>query len=124
MVRVNELVRREIGTALYRVVTGEQIDLSVVTITRVITSPTFRDARVSVSVRGDDALRERVLKLLRRHRGELQETIAKNLGFKYTPKLHFEADLSIEKGDHILDILHGMDGDVPGAGGGEGGEPA
>ena len=37
--------------------------------------------------------------------GEIQEAIAKAVILKYTPKLHFALDSSIEAGDKVLDLL-------------------
>ena len=50
-----------------------------------------------------------MLQMIRNHRAEIQRLINKDLTLKYTPRLHFELDLSLEKGDHVLDILMKME---------------
>jgi ribosome-binding factor A len=105
MVRVNELLRREIGEALFRIMSEANFDLSAVTITHVVTSRNLRNARVLVSIRDHEAQREAMLNLLRRHRGEIQSRINKNLILKYTPCLTFELDTSVEQGDRVLSLL-------------------
>ena len=103
--RINELLRREIADALFREMTETGFDLASVTVTRVRVAPNLRHARVSVSVFGDEAHRERMLALLRRHRVHLQQFVNRDLTLKYTPVLHFEADTSIAEGDRILRLM-------------------
>jgi len=103
--RVNELLRREIGAVLFQVVNEADFDLSSVTVTHVVTSANLRQARVLVSIRDHAGERDRMLSLLRRHRVEIQQRINRDLTLKYTPKLSFELDTSLERGDHVLELL-------------------
>ena len=107
--RVNALIKREIGESLYHIINDRDFDLAAVTITHVVASRNLRTARVLVSIRGDEAQQRHMLSLLRRHRPEIQQAINRDLTLKYTPKLHFELDLSIQSGDHVLDILSHLD---------------
>ncbi|MBM4163007.1 MAG: 30S ribosome-binding factor RbfA [Lentisphaerae bacterium] len=109
--RVNALLRREIGEALYHVFNGE-IDLAAVTITRVETARNLRTASVSVSVFGHESERGRILRALADKHSALQAMINRDCHLKYTPRLRFILDTSIEKGDHILALLGKMDGEV------------
>ncbi|MEI6972344.1 MAG: 30S ribosome-binding factor RbfA [bacterium] len=109
MTRVNELLRREIGTALYRIITEPDCDLSTVTVTHVVTGSDLRSAHVFVSVRGKHAEQQKVLGLLRHHRADIQEIIHKNIILKYTPLLSFSLDTSLADGDRVLGILHGLE---------------
>lgn len=107
--RVNALLRREIGEALYKVFSGEPLDLASVTITRVQTSRNLRTAAVSVSVFGHENERGAILRKLANKAKDLQALINRDLTLKYTPRLRFELDGSVEKGDHILDVLSHLD---------------
>lgn len=107
--RVNALIRREIGESLFHIMNDQAFDLAAVTITHVITARNLRTARVLVSIRGTEAQKLEMLSLLRRHRPEIQNTINRDLTLKYTPKLHFHLDRSVEEGDHVLDILSHLD---------------
>lgn len=104
LIRVNELIKRELGDALFRVLNEPGVDLSGLTITRVDTSRDLSRARVWVSVR-EAAARARTIAALRRRRGELQAIINADLLLKRTPVLHFEFDPSIQEGDRILALL-------------------
>lgn len=109
MTRVNELLRREIGAVLFHIMNEENFDLSAVTVTHVIASSSLRHARVLVSIRDHQDEREKMLGLLRRHRGQIQALINRDLTLKYTPRLTFELDTSLERGDHVLDLLAEID---------------
>ena len=113
--RVNELVRRELGIQLYRVVNRSDFDAAAVTFTHAITSVDLRTCRVLVSIRGEPSEQERVLSLLKRHRADFQEAIHRNVVLRYTPQIHFVLDHSVEQGDHVLQILNQMEatGEVP-----------
>jgi len=117
--RVNALIKREISESLYRIINDRDFDMAALTLTHVVTARNLRTARVLVSIRGDEAKQKRMLSLLRRHRPEIQQTINRDLTLKYTPRLHFELDLSIQTGDNVLDILSHLDipednGELPG----------
>lgn len=115
LTRVNELLKREIGEALFKIVKEDDFDLSAVTVTHVITGSNLRNAKVMVSIRDNQDRRDRMLAILRRYRGEIQKRINKDITLKYTPRLTFELDTSIEKGDAVLSLLHKMErqGELP-----------
>lgn len=113
IIRINELLRREIGDYLFRLPDEPDFDISAVMITRVITSPDLRAARVLVSIRNHKEQREAMLDVLRRHRAEIQKQISSNIVLKYTPRLTFELDTSVEKGDHVLSLLSELDKEHP-----------
>jgi len=107
--RVNELLRREIGAALYHCMDVDAIDLAAMTITHVATSRDLRHAQVMVSIREHYTERKSMLALLRRHRADIQEYVHRNVVLKYTPRLSFTLDTSVERGDRILNLLSKMD---------------
>jgi ribosome-binding factor A len=107
--RVNELIRRELGTQLYRVVNRPDFDTAAVTFTHALTSVDLRTCRVLVSIRGEPAEQERMLTILKRFRADFQSAISQNVVLRYTPHLHFVLDHSVEKGDQILQLLNQME---------------
>ena len=109
LTRVNEMLRREIAEALFGVIHEGEFDLSAVTITHVVTSRDLRTARVFVSIRDHVEERPRFLRLLDRHRQRIQSRINAHLVLKYTPRLTFELDSSVEKGDKVLGLLFQME---------------
>ena len=110
--RVNELLKREISTALFRILAPEdRIDTAAVTVTHVITSRNLRSARVLISILGHEQERGSILSHIRHHRAEIQKWINHNVKMKYTPRLNFVLDTSLEQGDHILELLQAMEDD-------------
>lgn len=109
LTRVNALLRREIGELLFRIINERGFDLSAVSITRVETSSSLRQARVMVSIRDHEKERDRMLRILRHYAPEIQAAINRDLTLKYTPRLSFHLDTSIEQGDRVLSLLSEID---------------
>ena len=107
--RVNALLRREIGEAFFKVFAGDVIDMAAITVTHVQTARNLRNATVSISVFGHDAEKGADLRRIANKAKELQDLINRDLTLKYTPRLRFVLDGSVEKGDHILDVLSKLD---------------
>ena len=107
MLRINELLKRELAEDMYRLLGDHALDLLSVSIQRVSTSPDLRDAYVYVSILGHEGKgeRKRMVGVLERHRHEFQQEINRRIKMRYTPRLHFRLDESIEKGDHILKLI-------------------
>ena len=113
LTRVNQLLKQEVAESLFRVVNDPGADIASVTVTRVMTSSNLRSAKVFVSVRGDEEKQLELLNLIKNHRKEVQASIAKNVVLKYTPHISFELDHSIEKGDHILNLIAKLEDENP-----------
>jgi ribosome-binding factor A len=112
LIRVNELIKQEVASALYRVMNERGFDFSAVSVTHVITSSDLRTARVLVSIRDHDKRRDAMINQIQHHSGAIQSLLSKNVIIKYTPKLTFELDDSVELGDRVLQIISEME--VPG----------
>ena len=102
LLRINELIKRELSTIIRKDVTFEG---TLVGVSEVDVTPDLKQARVFVSVIGDDGKRQRVLALLEERRGLLQSRLSKRVVLKHLPHLSFLADDSIERGVHILSLL-------------------
>jgi ribosome-binding factor A len=104
MIRVNELLKREIAELLERV----DFDLTgcLVSVREVDVSPDLRHAKVHISVLGgNDELNKKILRFMRNERVHLQKKISKDIVLKYTPVLEFSCDKRIALGDKVLAIL-------------------
>lgn len=100
--RVNELVQREISDILRKRYQSEAV---AITITEVRVSPDLRDARVFVSVVGDEAMAEAKLKWLRGRASDIREEVSKRIVLKYLPKFEYLLDHSAIRGARILQVL-------------------
>ncbi len=115
LVRVNELLKREIAEDVHRNFSLSNFDTAAVTITRVECAADLRDANVFVSIFGHENDRDRMIAYLNRHRQEVVRMMIKRVKLKYTPRLHFILDESIEGGDRILSMLAEMARENPNA---------
>ena len=113
LVRVNELLKREIAEDLYRHFSMSDFDAAALTVTRVECTPDLRDANVFVSIFGHENERNGMISFLNRHRQEIVRMMVKRVKLKYTPRLHFVHDESIEGGDHILSLLAELEQENP-----------
>src|SRR6202035_20151 len=103
MRRVDEAMRVVLSDAITKDLKDPRIGF--VTVTGVRTSPDLRQARVYVSVLGDEPARAATLEGLRSAHGFLQGRIAAELSLKRTPALTFEYDGSVDRGMRISSLL-------------------
>lgn len=115
LVRVNELLKREIAEDIHRNFSLSDFDTAAVTVTRVECAADLRDANVYISIFGHENDRDRMIAHLNRHRQEVIRLMIKRVKLKYTPRLHFVLDESIEGGDRILSLLAEMERENPNA---------
>ncbi len=101
MLRVNELVRRELSTIITRELTFPDV---LVTINQVDVTPDLKNAHVFVSVLGEGS-QAAVITKLEEHRATLQAELSKHVVLKYTPHLVFHLDDSTERGARVFKIL-------------------
>jgi ribosome-binding factor A len=102
MRRVNEAIRETLAEAI-----GELKDprIGFVTVTGVKTSPDLRQARVYVSVLGNERKREKTLQGLESAHGVLQAKLATELRMKRTPQLAFQFDPSVQEGMRMSQLI-------------------
>ena len=103
--RINSLLKRVIAEAMFSVMQGDSVQPGLITVTGVSCGKDLRDATVRVSVFGDDALKETVMQHLRHNAKRFQQIINREVKMKFTPRLTFQLDLSLEKGDEVLAII-------------------
>ncbi len=108
ILRVNELLLRELGNVFITVV-SPSMPRALVTVTRVKTAIDLRDATVFVSVYGKDVSKESVLEFLERNRAFIQSELSHKVVLKYTPRLHFRLDESAEHADKVFSIIRELD---------------
>jgi ribosome-binding factor A len=77
-----------------------------VTVTYVEVSADMRQARVHVSIMGDNKQQQLCLHGLRSSAGYLQSKISDRIDTRYTPRLTFELDEGVKKSLAISQMLH------------------
>jgi ribosome-binding factor A len=110
MLRVNELLKRELGQEFERLICGRVSCL--VTVTELKTAPDLRTAIVYVSVYGTPEQKTEVMRLLAEERTELQRRINRHVKLKFTPKLDFRLDEHLDRADRIFQIIEHLEEDT------------
>ncbi len=103
--RVNSLLKRVIAEAMFSVMQGDSVAPGLITVTDVACGKDLRDATVSVSIFGDEALKETAMQHLKHNARRFQQIINREVRMKYTPRLVFKLDRSLERGDAVLALL-------------------
>jgi ribosome-binding factor A len=102
--RVASLLRDELTALILDGVKDPRID-SLVSITEVEVAKDASFARVFVSYYGAKEKRDEIIEALNHAAGYLQKEIAKRVRLRYTPRLLFVHDESIERGFRINEVL-------------------
>jgi ribosome-binding factor A len=93
--KVAEAIREEVSTTILFGLKDPRVKN--VTVTRVEVSPDLRNAKVYVSVMGDEKMQRLSLRGLESARGFLQAKLAERVQIRYTPILHFHLDQGINR---------------------------
>lgn len=105
--RINEEIQRELADLL-RELKDPRVQKTMLSITRVETTPDLRYAKVYVSLLDKEYTKE-TLAGLKSSAGYLRRELGRSLQLRHTPELQWVADDSITHGAHILDILSKLD---------------
>ncbi len=106
IVRINELVQREISDILRQRHTAESV---AITIAEVRISPDLRDGRVFVAILGDAATVADRFRWLQKRSGEIRAELSKRIVIKFLPHLTYVLDKST---DRVARLLRALD-EVP-----------
>lgn len=101
LLRVNELLKRELSTIIAREIAFEGV---LVTVNHVDATPDLKNAHVYVGVLGNGNVDAAIAKL-DDNRVVLQTQLARHVVLKYTPHLIFHLDKSVERGSRVIEIL-------------------
>ena len=101
--RVADLVREDLSKLL--LIEAHDPAVKGVTVTAVAMSPDLQSARVYFSVLGGEAERESASEGLARASGYLRREVGRRCALRYAPELHFIADLSLERGARVEELL-------------------
>jgi ribosome-binding factor A len=103
IVRINELVQREISAYLRK---RYQSEAAAITINSVEIAPDLKTGKVFVSILGaEDAVAGR-LTWLRQHAGEVRREVGRNVVIKWTPLLNYVLDDTSVRATRVMQILY------------------
>ena len=102
LIRVCELLKRELGALLSREV---KFEAPLVSVRAVDITPDLKQAHVFISVIGTDAQKKKALDVLEKNRTFLQQALSRRVILKHTAILNFQLDESIERGTRVIALL-------------------
>jgi ribosome-binding factor A len=106
LLRIEKELRDVIGRFLISGFPGELEGL--VTVSRVQVNGDLRDARVFVSIFGTPEQQEANMDELERYARDVQDEVNHQLRMKFTPRLEFVLDKSLEKQLKVEKIIHDL----------------
>ena len=107
--RVADIIREEISQ-----IVGYELEdprLTIVTVTDVRLSENLRDARVYVTIAGDETEHRTALSALRKAAPYVRKQLGLSLNLPRTPEIHFVRDLVEEKGERVDELLRELEKD-------------
>lgn len=104
--RVGEQMKKELSDIIGRKIKDPRIGF--VTVTDVQVTGDLQQAKVFISVLGDDEQRENTLKGLAKAKGFIRSEIGHRIRLRKTPEIIFEFDESIDYGNRIETLLHDL----------------
>ena len=107
--RVRELLKRTVGDILRREFNTEECGL--VSVNDVGVANDLKSATIFVSVLGSKAQKYFATDQLELKRARIQYSLGREVVLKYTPKIKFNLNDSIEGGDRVLSILKDIEED-------------
>ncbi|MEH7382568.1 30S ribosome-binding factor RbfA [Bacillus sp. JJ1533] len=102
--RVGEQMKKELSDIIGRKIKDPRIGF--VTVTDVQVTGDLQQAKVFISVLGDEEQRQNTLKGLAKAKGFIRSEIGQRIRLRKTPEILFEFDESIDYGNRIESILH------------------
>jgi ribosome-binding factor A len=97
-------MKKELGEIIGRKIKDPRIGF--VTVTDVQVTGDLQQAKVFISVLGDDLQRENTLKGLAKAKGFIRSEIGQRIRLRKTPEITFEFDESIDYGNRIENLLY------------------
>ncbi|SMO53885.1 30S ribosome-binding factor RbfA [Melghirimyces algeriensis] len=107
--RVGEQVKKELSYILQHEMKDPRIGF--VTVTAVDMSGDLQQAKVYISVLGEEEQKKQTLEGLDKAKGFLRTEIGRRVQLRHTPELTFKFDQSIEHGQHISRLLEEVNND-------------
>ena len=107
IMRINEEIQKSLADAL-RTVKDPRVSGTMISITRVETTPDLRYAKVYVSFLEENKAAD-AMKGLKSAGGYLRREVAGDLKLRYTPELVWALDDSIVYGAKLLSLINSLD---------------
>ena len=109
--KVQELMKQEISDIIFNELKDPRIGF--VTVTSGACTEDLREAKIYVSVMGDEKKARDTLNGLNSSLGFVRREIGKRIRLRFTPEISFALDTSLNYSDHIQRLLNEIHEDQP-----------
>lgn len=106
ILRVNELLQRELGGILRK---RYQQEAAVISVIGVSVAPDLKEGKVFVAITGNEELIKEKMRWLSDHAKDLRHELSQKTSFKHMPLLSYEMDTTTERGNRVLGLLDELD---------------
>ena len=102
ILRVNELLRRELSAILRKRYQQEAVSISILDVQ---VTQDLKEGKVFVAITGDEETQRDRLNWLRHNARKIRHELAGKITFKQVPLLSYEIDKVVDRGNRVLSIL-------------------
>ena len=103
--RIRKALMREVSDAIATRVKDPLLANKIISVTDVDLSKDYSHARVYISVLGTDEEKEAIMALLEEYAPQIRTEVGRRLKLRYTTKLVFRFDDSLERGTRVNELL-------------------
>ena len=107
--RVAQLIKHELAEHIRNDFNHSEYGL--VTLSAVDVSPDIANAKIFITLLGDEDKREVLLKALNEQAGHYRHEVARVMASKRVPRLQFVYDESVERGRHMSNLIDSLNKD-------------
>lgn len=103
----NEKLSKALVRELSQIILYELNDprMGFVTVTRAKISPDLKQAKIFISIFGEEKKKKLTLHGLNHAKGFIHKTLGKRLRIRYLPEIEFEIDESVEKASQLAKLI-------------------
>jgi ribosome-binding factor A len=121
--RLASVIEEVVSELLQREIRDPRVGAAMTSVTRVEVSADVRQAKIYVSVMGDEATRRETMRALEHASGFVRSKLGEELTIRHVPAITFQLDRSIEQGDQVLALINKMAAESAGTAAGAGAPP-
>ena len=112
--RLASVIEEVVSELLLREIKDPRV-AGMTSITRVDVTADVRQAKIYVSVMGDEATRQGTVRALEHAAGFIRTKLGEELTIRHVPAITFQLDRSLEEGDRVLALINQVAATAPGA---------
>lgn len=104
--KVSSLIKREVSQMLISGIKDDRVGAGMVSITHVQVSGDLQHAKIFVSIYGTPEAKEETMAGLKACTPFVRRSLGQKINLRHTPALSFFEDVSLEKGDQLIQLIN------------------